>query len=36
MFYFLLITIALLIAFNIYCYLIHYQAKKKAFVTILR
>ena len=31
---FLLITIALLIAVSIYCYLIKYQAKQKTFVTI--
>ena len=31
---FLLITIALLIAVNIYCYLIKYRAKEKIFITI--
>ena len=31
---FLLITIALLIAVGIYCYLIIYQAKTKKFITI--
>ena len=30
---FLLITIALLIAVSVYCYLINYQAKQKHFVT---
>ena len=31
---FLLITIALLITVSIYCYLIKYQAKQKAFTTL--
>ena len=33
---FLLITIALLIAVSIYCYLIKYWAKQKTFITISR
>ena len=33
---FLLITIALLIAVSIYCYLTKYRAKQKIFITISR
>ena len=34
--HFLQITITLLIAVSIYCYLIKYQAKRKTFMIILR
>ena len=34
--HFLQITITLLIAVSIYCYLIKYRAKRKTFITILR
>ena len=32
---FLLITVVLLIAVSIYCYLIKYKSKQKTFITIL-